>query len=104
MSVIQSYDSLRVYVPADKVISTKFCKDCKHIAVDSTFQDHESKFKYARCQRTGTEKQVDVVDIVSGELFTATFGTPATFCHVERGYSALDNTCGKEGKFWEPKE
>lgn len=103
MNVIQSHGSILAYVPADRAISTKFCKDCKHIAVDSTFPDHENKLKYARCQRTGTERQIDVVDIVSGELFTIKSGTPATFCHVERGSSSPDK-CGEEGRYWEPKE
>lgn len=73
----------------------KLCKDCKHhIASDSTMYVTADK-----CMRWGRS-----IELVRGTLRDASLD----FCSAERSSgwleSRLHGECGKEGRFWEPKD
>lgn len=65
----------------------KLCIDCKHHKVDNWIGVHN-------CLR---DKEKLIEDPVTGGLYIY---QPKRDCYRERSFGK----CGKEGKFWEPKE
>lgn len=66
----------------------KYCKDCKHYFIGS-------RSGYSFCNRKNVIDKGTVNDF-------------SNLCAIERGYgwllTRLENLCGREGRFYEPKE
>ena len=72
----------------------KLCKDCK-------WYRHEEAGRYRhRCAR-------NMLGVSAMVLVTGEDGTYPSWCDLERCYgwfqARVENTCGKEGRWWEPK-
>lgn len=80
----------------------KFCKDCKHCIANETLCD-ENKIRYAKC---GSPRGNFNLDLLTGKS-----EKEYSYCFTHRKSSfnswlmcRLTRTCGKDGRFWEPKE
>lgn len=79
----------------------KLCIECKHYRPDTGFYAAARQQKYSMCARKIRLK----VDRVSGEAIPADDGR--SYCTVQRQAGAIGQlllgTCGKHGRWWEPK-
>lgn len=69
-----------------------FCKDCKHSELDKTYG------KELHCMHPSIKQY----DLVTGDIVM----NLVTGCHIQRYFSKSESLldCGKEGKYFEPKE
>ena len=78
------------------------CKDCKHsFRTFANWMAHGSNRHAYTCRKAFTPEHV-VQDPVLGEIkVESRYET----CGVARiGHPKLDDRCGEEGKFWQPKD
>ena len=84
----------------------RLCRDCKYARV-GWLEWIMTGWRFAKCFHKSSTREYEDDDLhdtlVTGKIKVATFRT-TNYCSCHRyTYSTLD-TCGVEGKYWEPKK